>query len=440
MVCFENIILALLSILPWQFFLFRPFRDSTRYSFKITVLLVGSITVLCNIVLAVVYMQEMLIVVKGFEFQMLAFAISLTLAFIFIEENKYKIIFVFLMIIPGTLVTIVVSNFFAQSFENQLMGTIFIRIVATSIVCCLFTLFWEKYFVIPTPYVNDKDKELWKYAWFVPSILVSICLGIYWAETALDKIDFIDVILQIGIFLSTMLICLLLFNCLRYARKEISMRSEDEKLKFLLDLQKKNYQEILLDFDRIKKNNHDFRHHLMTISAYATKKENDKLIDYIKNLTNITNEYQQHFFCENMTINAILVSNYKKAEDSNIEINVKLSIPEGLNLSDVDLSMLIGNLIENAIEASLFLPEDRRKIQIKGKLISDKLYIIIENNHVKKQVAENGTLFSSKRNYHSQGIGLYTVRTIVDKYFGEIDINYDDDVFVVKIVLTVPEK
>ena len=436
---FNYIVLILLNILPWIYFLFIPFRNNTKYGFRKTLLLVGAVIIFFNFMLSLIYTHNMTIIVESFIFQIIDLLISLILAFVLINANKFKIFFVFLVIIPGTLVTVVISNFLGVYFDDYLVATIAIRIVTTFIVSLFFTSFWRKYFLLPTPYVSNKEKELWKYAVLIPSILDCVCMVIYAIELVLDDITILDVVLQFVIFISTILICILLFNCLRYARKEIYSRLEDEKLKYLLDLQKKNLQKNLQNFDRIKRNNHDFRHHLMTINVYATNHENDKLIDYIQNLINTTNVYQQHFFCENMAVNAILVFNYKKAVDNDIQLDFKVSIPEKINISDVDLSILIGNLIENAIEASMFLPKDKRNILVKGKLIYDKLYLIIENNYLKSNINEKKPLLSSKRNYTTEGIGLFTVKSIVHKYSGELDIHYEAEIFTVKVLLSVPE-
>ena len=437
MIDLKYILFALLNILPWVYFLFLPFHKTTIFGYRQTFGIVSTVLILFDIAIAVIFLINMVYVVASVLFQIVSLIIALIMALLLIDDDIYKILFAFFVIIPGSLLTVVISDFFGLYCYNSVIAIIIIRIIATFIVSFLFIYFFKKYFVEPPPYVQDKEKELWKHAWIIPALLALLCLSIYCIEIILEKVNVLDVILQIIIFLSTIAICILLFNCLGYARKEIIRRTETEKLNILLELQKKNHQKVLVHFERIKKNNHDFRHHLMTINTYASNQENEKLHHYIKDLVNVTNEYQHHFFCENMTINAILVSNYKKAKDNNINISFKLAIPEDLNISDVDLSILIGNLIENAIEASLFLPEDQRNITVKGKLFADKLYIIFENNYIKTQNQKNEKFLSSKRNFESEGVGLYTVRTIVEKYNGEMEIVHDGKIFTTKIVLDI---
>ncbi|MGY0373812.1 ATP-binding protein [Clostridium sp. JNZ J1-5] len=135
-------------------------------------------------------------------------------------------------------------------------------------------------------------------------------------------------------------------------------------------------------------------------------------------------------------MDSILNIKTDQAKKSNIQINTNILIPQNLNINFLTAVILLGNIFDNAIEACLKLPEERRKIDFKMNYIDSILYLELRNSFEKVQINQNNELITSKSDDPSlHGIGMQNVKAIVNKYNGIIKINTDNNRFSVKMVL-----
>ncbi|MCH4120148.1 MAG: ATP-binding protein [Atopobiaceae bacterium] len=120
-----------------------------------------------------------------------------------------------------------------------------------------------------------------------------------------------------------------------------------------------------------------------------------------------------------------------------ITYSVQLQLPDDLNISSADLSVLFANLVENAIEACRQQIHTERRIAIQGSMHGDNTIAFTFTNtySVKPQMDSHGTLLSTK--HEGTGIGVESVRSIVHKYNGQMDIKAENNIFNVKILLLI---
>ncbi len=108
-------------------------------------------------------------------------------------------------------------------------------------------------------------------------------------------------------------------------------------------------------------------------------------------------------------------------------------IPENLNVSEYDMNIILGNLLENAIEANSNI--ENPWIDTAMKYADGILFIEISNPYLGKIQQQGSILKSTKRDKSYHGIGLYSVKEAVNRNNGTVDINYDDGVFKAKILI-----
>jgi len=134
---------------------------------------------------------------------------------------------------------------------------------------------------------------------------------------------------------------------------------------------------------------------------------------------------------------AILNSKISLAKSKNIAVKADAHIPLALKTSELDLCVIIGNLFDNAIEASLALPENERMIRVYMDMKNTQLYISFTNFTAgKKQPKLNGKFQTTKGEGH--GFGLVRIDTIVERLDGYISRNSEDGAFTTEILL--PQK
>ena len=117
-----------------------------------------------------------------------------------------------------------------------------------------------------------------------------------------------------------------------------------------------------------------------------------------------------------------------------IRVIADASIPVKLNFSEIDLCCIIGNLFDNAIEASVKLPEEKRLIRVYMDMKNTQLYISFTNFTVDEKLAKIGRLFASTKG-EGHGFGLVRVDAIVDRLGGYLSRNSESGAFTTEILL-----
>ena len=131
---------------------------------------------------------------------------------------------------------------------------------------------------------------------------------------------------------------------------------------------------------------------------------------------------------------AILNSKISLAKSKNIQVIADADIPVKLKSSEIDLCCIIGNLFDNAIEASMELPEEKRIIRLYMDMKSTQLYISFTNFTAGKKLKKQGNLFKSTKG-EGHGFGLVRIDEIVERLDGYISRNSEDGAFTTEILL-----
>ena len=170
------------------------------------------------------------------------------------------------------------------------------------------------------------------------------------------------------------------------------------------------------------------------MQEYVRNKQYEELEKYL-------NSYQQSLpddtlisFCENKTVNAVMLYFAQVAKNEDIDYDVKAVIPENISVDETDLSVLFGNLIENATDACREESGDNRRIVIRAMTDEYTLCLGIDNTFtgtLKKDLG--GVLFSSK--HKGFGVGVESVKSIAEKYGGTYCAEVKDEMFMSSVLL-----
>lgn len=233
---------------------------------------------------------------------------------------------------------------------------------------------------------------------------------------------------------------LLIINCSIIFLYNIVIASMIGKTKgLLLEQQNKFYkQQLELMQVIMKKNNslhHDLNGHLITLKTYLKEENVRETVEYIDKMINYDTNYENEFSkTGNTIVDSIFNLKYQEAIHKGISVNEKIQIPEELCIDDFDLTVILGNIFDNAIEAATKI-KNNRKINILFIYDRRRLVFKVENTYDGKVNMERGKLISKKKEQDSHGIGLQNVKYAVDKYSGTVDINYNDEWFEISVML-----
>lgn len=186
--------------------------------------------------------------------------------------------------------------------------------------------------------------------------------------------------------------------------------------------------------DRLNKIHHDYKHHLTTIGAMAKTGGNEEILSYLKQMENIARTALcHHLYTENRNMNNLL--NYILEDVKSVieKPEISVEIPNHIGKELFDLSIVVGNLMDNAIRGAAASDERRLSFQMYyGKGIMN---IQIENSIKDTPKVQNGIYLTTKSRKEGHGIGLQNVKLVVEKYHGQMEICHTEKSFQVKILL-----
>lgn len=198
-----------------------------------------------------------------------------------------------------------------------------------------------------------------------------------------------------------------------------------------------HYREVDNMYRQIRGWRHDYRNHIQTMKVLAEKEDLAFLRDYLDMLDTDLNTVDLAVKTGNPMADAIINSKISLAKSRGIPVKIDAHIPVKLSMSELDLCCILGNLFDNAMEASLKLPEDQRLIRVYMDMKGTQLYISFTNFTADKKRQKQGGIFASTKG-QGHGFGLVRIDAIVDRLEGYLSRNSEDGAFTTEILL--PQK
>lgn len=200
------------------------------------------------------------------------------------------------------------------------------------------------------------------------------------------------------------------------------------------ELVETHYQEVENMYRKMRGWRHDYRNHIQMMKVLAANGDLDGIKAYLDKLDTDLNTVDTVIKTGNAMADAILNSKISLAQSRNISVHVDANIPVELKMSELDLCCIIGNLFDNAIEASLALPENQRLIRVYMDMKGTQLYISFTNFTATKKLEKYGKRFASTKG-EGHGLGLVRIDSIVEKLDGYLSRNSEDGAFTTEILI-----
>lgn len=195
-----------------------------------------------------------------------------------------------------------------------------------------------------------------------------------------------------------------------------------------------HYQEVENMYRQMRGRRHDYRNHIQTMKVLASSGDLEGIRSYLDRLDTDLNTVDLAVKTGNAMADAILNSKISLAKSRDIPVQVDAHIPVRLKMSELDLCCVIGNLFDNAIEASLALPPEERLIRVYLDMKGTQLYLSFTNFTAQgKREKRNGRFLTTKGEGH--GFGLVRVDAIVERLDGYLSRNSEDGAFTTEILI-----
>ena len=229
--------------------------------------------------------------------------------------------------------------------------------------------------------------------------------------------------------LSLSITVLLVSNCI----SKTYYNSVNSILEKQIENQIEHYNQTEMLNSDLRRFKHDYTNHILCLKAMINSNQNNEAIEYIEKINSEISSAAKTFNTGHKIADAIL--NEKHRIHSDIRINFEGSIPDFID--NVDLCIVLGNAVDNAIEACDKLNEDDKIISISANY-QQSHFILVIKNPVAKDYTINGIFpETTKKDPLKHGFGLSNIKRIVDKYEGDMSVEADNGIFTLYLALKV---
>ncbi|MDO5378950.1 MAG: GHKL domain-containing protein [Clostridia bacterium] len=282
--------------------------------------------------------------------------------------------------------------------------------------------------------LQDFDAErIWRGAWLLPALFTGlfVFLNPEYPETILvNRVQTLGVLIVI-VFLLMLIFFVKLFQMIAW---EVTVNARLAQENQLLSVESSRYAELRAYMDETAHLRHDFRQHLHVIAGLAEQENLADLRQYLRAYEGELGE-ERVSLCANAAVDAIAAYYAQLARRQDVPVAWQLDLPPDLPLSEVDLCMLLGNLVENALHASVRLPQPQRRVRVICRMLSPAMLGLIVENAFDGKPPREGLPRPAGRG--GRGIGLLSVEATVRRYNGKLTIETEGNVFIVSVLLNV---
>lgn len=428
-----------LDFIPFGLPRYWLFKNKLRISFRYIVLLMCSVAVINSAAFYYINLGGYEAAAQWTTLMRYSFMlINLTFSFLLIKESFQKLMFTYLLMIAWSFFVYGNANFIESryfwDFSDKYPYLVYnIARIIIYFITCPFLLRFFYHTVKDALKINDK--KMWQHFWKIP--LFPTMLGMLYCFTN-DVYAYATWQFMVSRYLMLLGSCYVSYVTLKVLEISRSRTQLEYALKYAyqnLLAQKKQYNTLAAHMDETRKARHDLRQHLTVVQSYLDQDDKIGLTKYIKSYQNSLPFDIIEYFCANDVVNAIV--NYYAAQARNIGINFTANVmyPNNCLVSDIDITVLLGNLLENAVEACKRELSDQTFIKLRMKQRGQAtLFILIDNTCRTPISFEKGTPLSSKR--EGMGIGILSIRDIAARYNGTVQFEQQKEVFYASVRLT----
>ena len=240
------------------------------------------------------------------------------------------------------------------------------------------------------------------------------------------------VLCSFGLLFSTFFALYLYEHLSEQAERIYNQQQYEQHLKSQI----KHLDEILIAQSELKKFKHDFSHCILGLKGYIDNHNFEKASEYINSLSDSYSSGKSIIETGNIALDAVISTKKAIAESKNIKFDTKIQIPEDLPIKPIDLCVIFGNSLDNAIEACERVKLGAKRINLTIICQDKRLFCKIENTAPEHKDALLKTEKADKGNH---GFGLENIKTALAKYEAEPNIEHTNNSFTLKFVIFLNE-
>lgn len=330
----------------------------------------------------------------------------------------------------STGVVVMLNNL--DSIQSILTGNIYrIQAIFISKILLFMELILLKYFKLSLEF---KFKDVVLIGLPILSNIVSLLLvfGYNFNQNIHSKSNLIVLAFTVILMIASSIMLLIVIGKIV---KDDKLKLEYELINERINLSHKNYENMIQAQEKLRYVYHDLKNHMICMKSYDTKEE---IISYINNLEFQINDFENLRNTGNKTLDIILNDKIHLCKKYNIEFKDSINISKLNFIKENDICAIFANALDNAIEACININDEiEKRIEVKATYINGFAVIKFINTKINDIKFTGDRIKTSKEDNKIHGIGLASIKYIVNKYDGEVVVNYSENEFILKIMIPI---
>lgn len=422
----------LVRAIPAHLMAYWPFRDRLRFPLWAALLPMALIQIGQSLLYGYAAAQtgEGRTVEYGFAL------VYMAIYFFSVRDNRTKVLFLYLfvtdyvLILRGASVFLEARFFYrpGMSFDSWTSVLFNLAALAASapFMLRLFSEAREKVFGVDAP-------GFWRTAWMVPAFTTVIVM-IFTFDFDVENVRTVSFLLARALLLLCVLVVYsTLLDALDGIRRQAALAEQAEVREQLLNLQRTQHEQLLQYDEELKAARHDLRHHLSVIRGFLDRNDRDGLEDYLTAYERELPPDIRRTFTKNFALNVVCTHFAEEARKYEIDYDVELDMPERLPVNEPEICALLGNLLENAVDACREVRRSAPFIRGRGAWEDGHIVFTVDNSCEQEPAWKDGRLLSSKR--EGFGTGTRTIQRAAERCGGMAKFTYEDGVFYASVLL-----
>ncbi len=419
------------------FFIIAPFKNRFRYSLQKTLLLS------CGYIIFVSFEFFFFTTLKPDFFLEIANSFLLMLFSIifckFLFKSNALIIIFSIFLVSNTKDNILIISgglqdlgFFDTLLKYNTNSSNYVLIGFIVLIVLLPALYYICMILLKQAIELNISRVCWSYLYLIP-VLYYIYTKIY-GILFTDKMEMRTIIVIVLLNAIVYFFYIVTLKMLIKTHENLEINNKFTNAENLINIQKEEYEKLTENFKTTTRLWHDWKHHLITITGFVKENNLTALNTYLDNYCkNYLVKDDKISICQNHSVDILLRHYISLAKKNDVEVEIYANLPKDLSISDVDLNIIFGNLMQNALDACLNQKTGTKFIKVKSEIIGSQLMLLIQNSFDGYVRHEDNRFYSTS--HEGEGIGIASVRNIVERYDGSLKISWSKNVFNTYVLL-----
>lgn len=419
--------------LPYRILSYYPVRDRLRVPVWLTAALIG----VSELLAAALYGRCMAAGSTSRVVEYLILPVCMVIYFFCVRADVFRLLFLYLFVLDYLLIArglalfVEARLFFSPDMDFLSLRSALIHLLMFVVTVPFVYLFFKR---TKERVFRTEAPRLWRIIWLVPALTTFTAFAFTTDLRPETVVSVRFLLARVAVLVCIFAVYSVLLQSLDTIRAQAAAEEKGRQQEQLLALQHNQFAQLKRHMEETRKARHDLRQHLNLIQAYLDSGDNAALQAYITAYGKSLPKDTEKSYCKNCAADVVIRYYAEEAGKGGTDFICRADLPETLPMDEPELCALLGNLLENAVEACRVIQDEmaayiRLHIRLDGNLLS----ITVDNTCPVPLAEQDGRLLSTR--HEGYGVGTQSVRSVAEKHHGSARFEWVGGEFFASVLL-----